>query len=70
MSTSLTIQSLRISAIRAAAANRTLAAPLPIRLGQKLAGLRRRRAERHMVLALHHLGHPGVIADFQRATRN
>jgi hypothetical protein len=41
---------------------------LLVRLRTLLADVRQRRAERAMAMAVERLGHPGVIADFQRAT--
>jgi hypothetical protein len=43
---------------------------LPIRLGVRFAKMQRLRALRHMALTLRQLDHPGVLDDFQRATRN
>ena len=41
---------------------------LLVRLRTLLADVRRRRKERAMAMAVERLGHPGVIADYQRAT--
>jgi len=70
MSISLSILSRPISADRATPALSMLSVGLPSRLGQKLASIRQLRAERHMLLAVLDLGHPEVLADCQRATRN
>ena len=70
MSTSVSIQLLRTSANPVTAVRGTSGAALPIRLCQKLAGIRQRPIERHLALSLHQLGQAGVIADYQRAARN
>lgn len=36
----------------------------------RISGLQRRRARRHMTMAVLQLGHPEVLADLQRAMRN
>jgi hypothetical protein len=70
MSITISILSRPISETRATPAQSLFTAALPAGLGQKLAGMSQRRAERRMMLAIEELGHPGVLADCQRATRN
>lgn len=69
MSISISNRSLPIFADFAAGSREISAATLPIRLLFSMADARRRRAERRMAMMVEELGHPGVIADFQRTTR-
>lgn len=47
-----------------------LSAALLFRLARGLADARRRRADRRIEMVLEQLGHPELIADFHRATRD
>jgi hypothetical protein len=44
-------------------------APPLIRLRRRLANVRQWHMERQIAQAVEYLGHPGVLADFRRATR-
>jgi hypothetical protein len=67
MSISISILPQPISANRALPAQSMFRSGLPARLEQKLLTIRQRR---HLMLALEALGHPGVLADCQRAARS
>jgi len=70
MSISISILPRPISANRATPVQSMFRSGLPARLEQRVITIRQRRAKRHMILALEALGHPGVLADCQRATRS
>jgi hypothetical protein len=70
MSISISILPRPISSNRAAPARTMFAAVLPARLEQTVLSMWQQRAARQMMLAVEDLGHPGVLADCQRATRN
>jgi hypothetical protein len=70
MSISISTLPRPILAHRAAPARTMFTAVLPARLEQKVLTFRRWRAARHMRLAVEDFGHPGVLEDCQRATRN
>jgi hypothetical protein len=69
MSTSLSIKYLSIAENHAASQGSATATALLARLGRSAASLRRRSTERRMALTLQALNHPGLIADFQQASR-
>lgn len=70
MSISISILSRPVSANCATPARSMFTAVLPDRLVQPFVSIRQRHARRHMMLAVEQLGHPGVLADCQRATRS
>jgi hypothetical protein len=57
------------AAARPRASQGMLQPSLPIRLQRLLRRIQRRREEQRMAMLLEELGHPGLIADFRRASR-
>jgi hypothetical protein len=67
MSSSVSIRFPSIVENQAAGLGSAPAEALLVRLGRSVASIRRRRAERRVVLTLQAIGHPGLIADYQQA---
>jgi hypothetical protein len=68
MSISLSFRFSPESTNAAAGTSRPSAAALSIQLVRRLANIQRRRAEQRMLRALERLDHPGLLADFHRAS--
>ena len=62
--------SVSIAFLRDAEGSAILRPSLPLRLWRLAARARERHVERQMALAVLHLDHPDVIADFRRARRD